>query len=311
MVIQRKDLENHHEEADVIIVNQAVHSARCGSSAIRVVSDDTDVFVLLCHFYLEEKLTCDLVMASTSTRRLIDVRETVQKHKDILPDLMAAHSLSGCDTVSGMYGIGKGKVIKVLRSGTNLRLLGKENVPVKDLLTEAYEFVAACYGYPKEDNVEELRFKVWSVKMANSRINSAPQLKILPPTQPVFEKHVLRAHLQAAIWRASLSSSPPEMDPLAYGWIKGRREGEITPIGIPSNIAAAPPNILKMIKCGCSSSAPCSSMRCSCSSAMLSCSVFCSCQADENCKNKQTIAAKIPTEDEDSSNVSLIEVRII
>ena len=43
VVIQRKDLENHHEEADVIIVNQAIHAARCGASAIRVVSDDEDV----------------------------------------------------------------------------------------------------------------------------------------------------------------------------------------------------------------------------------------------------------------------------
>ena len=47
--------------ADVIIVNQAIDAARCGPSAIREVSDDTDVFLLLCHFYLEEKLTCDLV----------------------------------------------------------------------------------------------------------------------------------------------------------------------------------------------------------------------------------------------------------
>ena len=88
---------------------------------------------------------------------------------------------------------------------------------MKSLLTEAFEFVAAFYGYPKADNVDELRFKVWCVKMANRRINSAQQLKILPPTQPIFEKHFLRAHLQAAIWRASLSSSPPEMDPPAHG----------------------------------------------------------------------------------------------
>ena len=50
--IQREDLKTNHEEADVIIVHHLVRIASGASddSYIKVVCDDTDVFVLLIHF---------------------------------------------------------------------------------------------------------------------------------------------------------------------------------------------------------------------------------------------------------------------
>ena len=48
--------------------------------------------------------------------------------------------------------------------------------------------------------------------MANSKLNLAPQLKILPPTEAVFELHVARTHLQAVIWKGSLKLSPADLD---------------------------------------------------------------------------------------------------
>ena len=40
----RHDLETHHEEADNIILQQVL---KCGAKAVSVISDDTDVFILL------------------------------------------------------------------------------------------------------------------------------------------------------------------------------------------------------------------------------------------------------------------------
>ena len=102
LIIQRGDLQNMHEEADVILVNQAVHAAKIGVSGVKVIADDTDIFVLLLHFYLQENLSCDFVMASTSSRKLIDIKETVAKHKNVISNIVSAHALSGCDTVSGL-----------------------------------------------------------------------------------------------------------------------------------------------------------------------------------------------------------------
>ncbi len=49
-VITRTDMRTTHEEADVIIAQQMVCAATESSSCITIVSDDTDVFVLLLHF---------------------------------------------------------------------------------------------------------------------------------------------------------------------------------------------------------------------------------------------------------------------
>ena len=77
-------------------------------------------------------------------------------------------------------------------------------------------------------------------------------------------------------------------------------------IGIPINVSPAPESILKMIKCGCSSSKPCSTARCSCYAARLSCSVFCSCHGDSDCKNPETIySIGVDETDEYDENVEV------
>ena len=56
----RHDLKTTHEEADVFIVQQAIALANTGSKSLRILCDDTDVFVLLLHFYLILCLTCKI-----------------------------------------------------------------------------------------------------------------------------------------------------------------------------------------------------------------------------------------------------------
>ena len=50
-------------------------------------------------------------------RAIIDIDATVQQNLSIILALLAAHALSGCDTVASYYGIGKGIMLKVLRAG--------------------------------------------------------------------------------------------------------------------------------------------------------------------------------------------------
>ena len=55
-VTPRDDIRTTHEEADVIIVQQMVQLASIGVQNILVICDDTDVFVLLLHFFVPENL---------------------------------------------------------------------------------------------------------------------------------------------------------------------------------------------------------------------------------------------------------------
>ena len=52
--ILRPNLKTMHEEADVIIPHQVVYLASLGCYSIKVISYDTDVVVLLVHYYTEK-----------------------------------------------------------------------------------------------------------------------------------------------------------------------------------------------------------------------------------------------------------------
>ncbi len=108
---------------------------------------DTDVFLLLIHFYMKENMSLNVSMQSPSAgRTLIDIRQTAHTHHHILKYLPAVHALSGCDTVSYMYGIGKNTALKVLISGHHLTRLGQQTADANDIISEATDFIAACYG---------------------------------------------------------------------------------------------------------------------------------------------------------------------
>ena len=51
---KRNDLKTSHEEADIIIIQQVLHAAKNGSKMIKVICDDTDVFILLLNFVDQE-----------------------------------------------------------------------------------------------------------------------------------------------------------------------------------------------------------------------------------------------------------------
>ena len=74
------------------------------------------------------------------------------------------------------------KVVKVLEAGITLQMLGELDVVMTTVYEEAVKFFASCYGYPEERNLDTLRFSVWSMKMGNGKMNAAPELKVLPPT---------------------------------------------------------------------------------------------------------------------------------
>ena len=42
-------------------------------------------------------------------RTVIDIQATVEKHRAVIPSLLACHALSGCDTVAACFGVGKRK----------------------------------------------------------------------------------------------------------------------------------------------------------------------------------------------------------
>ena len=75
VVIQRRDIATTHEEADNIIVQQAIQVAADEQKHVTVLADDTDVYVLLLYHYLQQRLQTQMVMESLSKREPLLIYE--------------------------------------------------------------------------------------------------------------------------------------------------------------------------------------------------------------------------------------------
>ena len=264
IVISRADLATSHEEADNIIVQQVLGcAAENEESKIIVVADDTDVFVLLLHYHHTENLKNVVLMESPiKGRTVVDIGKTVQKHSEIVEGILPVHALSGCDTVASYFGIGKATVLKTLRSGHSFNLLGAPGHSMEYVIQQATSFISACYGQTNCSTISETRLKVWLSKTGKG--SSTPKLCTLPPTTEAFKGNVKRAYHQVLVWQSLEAQNPPELDSTEYGWVNDDQNKSLQPVTLPDEVELVPEMVLRLIKCGCHSTTPCSSSACSC-----------------------------------------------
>ena len=280
VIINRNDLRTTHEEADLIMVQQAYRYILDNDTKIvTVISDDTDVFVLLVYFYWKLGLKRKVFLEATGgDHTLIDIGNTSFKNMDIVPNLVAAHALSGCDTASPYVGIGKLTIVKKLRQGVILDAVGDVAADISTAIDQATLLISDCYGF-KSTSMTDCRIQSWIQKTSKAR-KSAPPLKELPPTDEAFQENVKRAVLQSMIWYSTMNSDPPDVDPTLFGWAKDMSNKILVAVTLPDNVSPAPEAILKLMKCGCSTTSPCNTKRCSCSSANVACAIMCKCRGD-------------------------------
>ena len=107
--------------------------------------------------------------------------------------ILLAHAISGCDTVSYLFGVGKVRIMKILADET------KTQPSIK--LTPLNEF----------------RFQAYKDMCAKNNV----QPERLPPTEGAVRQHCLRAYLQMSDWRELLCTS---LDPWEFGWKRGPRQ---------------------------------------------------------------------------------------
>ena len=274
-------MDTTHEEADIIMIQQLLLLVEtdCQVQGITVISEDTDVFILLLHYYNTESITIPTIMESPiKGRAVININKTLIKHSAIIPNVLAAHGLTGCDTVASCYGIGKGTVVKTLCSGMALSLLGDIDASMTEIIQQSMKFMLKCYGMNQAETMSNARMLLWSSKLSKGK-TVTPDLCTLPPTDEAFEENVKRAHFQISIWKSAKNSNPPNLDVEKYGWTKDFANKSLDPVTVAANVHLAPDYVLKLINCNCKSADKlCQSRRCSCKSANLPCTLFCSCR---------------------------------
>ena len=77
----------------------------------------TQTSILSLSLSLSLSLGSSPLVSPKKGRRVVDIDATVAEHPNVLPSLLEAYFVSGCDTVCSYFGIGKQKVISALRDG--------------------------------------------------------------------------------------------------------------------------------------------------------------------------------------------------
>ena len=130
-----------------MIPQQVDTAVKLGHTCIKVISADTDVFVLLCYHYLKQNWsTADIYLESfQADKGVISIRRTVETHSSIIPSLTSLHAISGCDSVPKFFGIGKAKALTAIKK-MPLDRIGKRDSNMSDVIEEGKRFVVKVYG---------------------------------------------------------------------------------------------------------------------------------------------------------------------
>ena len=147
-------------DADVLIVLKALELANTKDTVL--IGDDTDLLVLL--------LSKDMPQSSKkiffapepkkihSKTRIWDIKQVkVDLGSFICQHLLFLHALSGCDTTSRLYGIGKGPILKKLKNNITLQQAALVFHNPMSTHTQVQEAGVAIYNEKNSDSLNMLQ----------------------------------------------------------------------------------------------------------------------------------------------------------
>jgi len=273
------DLKCTHEEADTRLLLHAVNLSTHHSRII-LRCDDTDVLVVLLYYWSRGMLSSEVFMhcghsgKDISRERYIPVHEIARTlGQDVCNVLPAVHALSGCDSTSSMYRMGKKTAYSVLMENAEA-LQGLGNLQDEESFTSsAMDFALLMNGKKakKQASLNDLRYH-----LATTTDKPASQL---PPTEDAYKQHSLRARYQTMIWCQSHIARPEIAGPVGHGWHMDNVNG-LRPVFYMNESAPAEVRDVTHLYC---TDKNCEGLKCQCLQAGLECIQICSCRSD--CSN--------------------------
>ena len=134
-----------------------------------------------------------LQIGSGSNFRILDIGNN-DLEEDLLKRLSSLHALSGCDSVSAINGIGKGKWLKTVTKSNEYIFVDESTTNIIEKL------FCDLYGMPEKNETNDARYRK------------------LPPTKDELLQHVKQGNYQSFIWKRALHANPDIPSPVGNGW---------------------------------------------------------------------------------------------
>ncbi len=103
-----------HKEADCKIISYVQFIIHNQKQSIQVITDDSDIFLLLVYFYWKWRIRVQITMKKFCGH-VIDINATDDKLGHNCSQLLIVHAVSGCDTVGYMCGKGKVSAVTIIQ----------------------------------------------------------------------------------------------------------------------------------------------------------------------------------------------------
>ena len=161
-----------------------------------VHSRDTNVFIALLH-HLNGDIDQNVIMETK--KGYVSMSEiSEQLSSEMRECLPFTHAVSGCDTVSATYGLGKLRAFKKLDESNSWRdimtIVGNDDVDIEYMIEMGEQFYMELYGNlgKKADSLDHLREIMYTIP-------KYIPISRMPPTSRTFRFHMSRAHLEVNI----------------------------------------------------------------------------------------------------------------
>lgn len=281
--LSHRQCETRHADgdADLLIVKAAIESARSRTTIL--VGDDTDLLILLLFhvdpdghdlFFIPEP-------KSNSLRRRVWNIKKVQAElgTEVCDNILFLHAVLGCDTTSRVHGIGKGASLKKFITSSHFRQQAKVFQGIattEEIAASGGNALALLYNGKAGQCLDNLRYQRYQEKLATKTTQIQPNS--LPPTSAAAKFHSFRVYAQVLQWKGEGVNAED------WGW--KTKDGQLIPV--MTDLPAAPDNLLRIVRCNCSSG--CNTLRCSCRKHNLECSPACGQCKGSSCTNSSVLA---------------------
>ena len=292
-------------DADRTIVTTAIEIAKTSDRTVVVVSEDTDVLVLVTALTPSNSEIFFIKPARPNKGEELYSSKSLSHIPSILENILFLHAFTGCDTVSATSNQGKTKFLKTFKNSPDLAIHANKfkeiGLTIDEIFQHGSQLILAMYGaaitfrkpnIPDEQKlsttqlVEGYRYRMYLTAIAKNRKLSIG--KILP-TADAFMQHLKRVYFQVQSWLHG------EEILIATDWGWELKDNAYVPVKM--TLPPGPESILKVIFCSCKSDCGNS---CGCRKHGLFCNAACKNCAGSDCTNID----HFEEEDEDENDES-------
>ena len=219
-----KKFDCNHEEADTRMV---LHALREDTNVV-IISKDTDVLILLVYAYALKNISKKWFM-KIDYDKYINIEKIVKTlGLNVAMNIPKIHAITGCDSTSFFYGVGKIKVLKKCIDNPDklqeLASLGIEKTITAKTISSVQRFIQfMCYSGKDDEDLVETRVRLYKKMKVKSS-------QSLPPDPKSIEQAIKRIHYQLYSWMQVDKNIVTELLLEENGWIVNAEDNSVTPL---------------------------------------------------------------------------------